>query len=304
MRRYATMTLGGAAVTTPSSGAIRGSGTPLWDGLMDSPDAQDISPVSDPLPPAVPAVRSSFMSAAIACWLASAVCISVMAARGASLAWVVAWFTATAAAVAVTRLADLRSPGHQSGRVIEPSSLDGSCRQLLRRAQVAIGAILGSEVYAADLLGHAAGESALRRHEWEIASTLREITALRAESGARLPGASRGPMTEAVLESHRRALAVAQEATASRVCAIERYAAQVRVTDAARLDWQSALKVAGLNDRYLDLLARTAADELAIAEITNLTEQASAANEAFRENLHLAGLAAEALALPAREEIR
>jgi hypothetical protein len=59
--------------------------------------------------------------------------------------------------------------------------------------------------------------------------------------------------------------------------------------------------VAGLNDRYLDLLARTAADEIAIAEITSLTEQACAANEAFRENLHLA-TAAEALALPVREE--
>jgi hypothetical protein len=243
------------------------------------------------------------MWAAIACWLASAVCISVMAASGASVAWVVAWFSSTAAAVAVTRLADLRSPDDRGGRVIEPSSLDGSCRQLLRRAQVAIDTILGSEVCAADLLGHAAGQSALRRHEWEIASTLCEITALRAESGVGLPGASRGPMTEVVLESHRRALALAQEATASRVCAIERYAAQVRVTDAARLDWQSALQAAGFNDRYLDLLARTAADELAVAEITSLTEQASAANEAFRENLHLATLAAEALALPAREEI-
>lgn len=268
---------------------------------MGSPDAQDISPVSDPLPPAVSGARSSLMPAATACWLASALCISVMAARGASVAWVIAWVTATAAAVAVTRLADLRSLDRDSKPVIEPASLDGSSRQLLRRAQLAIDAILGSELYAADLLGHAAGESALRRHEWEIAFTLREITALRAEFGANMLDASRGPMTDAVLESHRRALAVAEEATASRVSAIERYAAQVRVTDAARLDSQSALKVAGLNDRYLDLLARTAADEIAIAEITSLTEQACAANEAFRENLHLA-TAAEALALPVREE--
>jgi hypothetical protein len=270
---------------------------------VDGLDVQDISPVSDPLPPAGPAANSSLMPAATASWLASAVCITVMAARGASVAWVIAWFTVTAIAVAVTRVADLRSPDHRSGRVIEPSSLDDSCRPLLRRAQLAIDAILGSEVYDADLLGHAAGELTLRRHEWEIACTLREITALRAESGANLPGASPGPMTDAVVESHRRALAIAQEATACRVGALERYAAQVRVTDAVRRDWQNALKVAGLNDRYLDLLARTAADELAIAEITSLTEQASAADAAFRENLHLASAAAEALALPARDEI-
>jgi hypothetical protein len=174
----------------------------------------------------------------------------------------------------------------------ETAPTRSSCRQLLRRAQLAIGAILSSEACTADLLDRAAAQTALKRHEWEIASTLREITALRAESGTSLPGASPGPMTEAVLESHRRALALARQATTARVCALERYAEQVRMTDAARLDWQGALKIAGLNDRYLDLLARTAADDQAIAEITTLTEQASAADEAFREGLHRATIAA------------
>ena len=109
-------------------------------------------------------------------------------------------------------------------------------------------------------------------------------------------------MTEAVLESHRRALALAQQATTARVCALERYAAHVRVTDAARLDWHSALKIAGLNDRYLDLLARTADDDQTIAEITTLTEQASAADEALRETLHRATIAAEPLVLPVDDE--
>jgi hypothetical protein len=225
-----------------------------------------------------------------------------MAARGASVAWIIAWFTAAAAAVAVTRMADLRLSRHDSSRVVEPSSLDHTARQLLRRAQLAIGAILGSEACTADLLDRAAAQTVLRRHEWEIATTLREITALRGESGTGLPGASPGPMTDAVVESHRRALALAQQATTARVCALERYAAQVRVTDAARRDWQSALEIAGLNERYLDLLARTAADEQAIVEITTLTEQASAADEAFRESLHRATMAAETLILPTADE--
>ncbi len=238
------------------------------------------------------------MLTAGACWLSSAICITVMAGRGASVAWIIAWFTATAAAVAVTRLADLRLSRRNRSHVIEPSSLDDSGRQLLHRAQLAIGAILGSEVYAADLPDRAAAQTTLKRHEWEIASALREIAILRAGSGTSLPGASPGPMTDAVLESHRRALALAQQATTARVRTLERYAAQVRTTDAARLDWQSALKIAGLNDRYLDLLARTAADELAIAEITTLTEQASAADEAFRESLRRATIATEVLVLP------
>jgi hypothetical protein len=57
---------------------------------------------------------------------------------------------------------------------------------------------------------------------------------------------------------------------------------------AARLDWQSALKLAGLNDRYPDLLARTAADDQAIAGITTLTGQASAADQTMRESLRRA----------------
>jgi hypothetical protein len=73
-----------------------------------------------------------------------------MAARGASVAWIIAWFTAAAAAVAVTRMTDLRLSHRDSNRVIEPFSLDDSGRQLLHRAQLAIGAILRSEVCTAD----------------------------------------------------------------------------------------------------------------------------------------------------------
>jgi hypothetical protein len=52
------------------------------------------------------------------------------------------------------------------------------------------------------------------------------------------------------------------------------------------------------NDKYLDLVARTAADQRATAEITGLAEQAAEAAQAFRETLQRATLAAEALALP------
>jgi hypothetical protein len=288
-------------VTTSSFSAERESGIVPRGRMTADQEESGAVPVPDPSL-AGPADRSALMLVAGACWLASAACITVMAARGASVAWIIAWFTAAAAAVAVTRMADLRLLRRDSNQVIEPSSLDDCGRQLLRRAQLAIGAILSSQACAADLLDRAAAQTALKRHEWEIASTLREISALRAESGTSLPGASAGPMTEAVLESHRRALALAQQATTARVCALERYAEQVRVTDTARLDWQSALKIAGLNDRYLDLLARTAADDQAIAEITALTEQASAADEAFRESLHHATIAAEALVLPVDNE--
>jgi len=77
-------------------------------------------------------------------------------------------------------------------------------------------------------------------------------------------------------------------ATTARVLALELLAAQV----------ETAHQMAANNDKYLDLLARTAADQRATVEITGLAEQAAEAAQAFRETLQRATMAAEALALP------
>ncbi len=180
--------------------------------------------------------------------------------------------------------------------VVGPVALDLPCRQLLYRAQRSIARVLRSGVYATDLRT-TVPESVLRRHEWEIATALRDITELRAEYASSAAVAGPGPMTAAVLASQRRALTLAQDAVAARVSALERYATQAEAADAAQRDWQDAMKVAGLNDKYLDLVARTAADQHAIAEITNLTEQAAVAAQVFDDTLQQVTLAAEALAL-------
>ena len=180
-----------------------------------------------------------------------------------------------------------------------PSDLDCLCRELLLRAQRAIAAVLGSEVYASDMLDHAAGEMVLRWHEWDIAAALRVITRLRAELAASAAAGGAGPMAAAVLDSQQRAITLARDATEARVGALESYAVQVQAADEAQQDWLSALRLSALNSQYLDLVARTAAGGHALAEITGLTEQAVTAAEVFRGSLHQAALAAEALALPA-----
>jgi hypothetical protein len=159
---------------------------------------------------------------------------------------------------------------HERDQFVESSDLDESGRELLLRAQRAIGIVLGSGVHVDELLEQAAGEAVLRRHEWDIATALREIAGLRAELASSTAGGAVGPMTAAVLDSHRRALTLAHDATTSRISALEDYAAQVSAADAAQRDWRSAMTASGLNDKYLDLVARTAADEHAIAEITGL----------------------------------
>jgi hypothetical protein len=181
---------------------------------------------------------------------------------------------------------------------VEPSDLDESCRDLMLRAQRAIAVVLDSEVYASDLLDRAAGEMVLRWHEWDIAAALREITRLRTEFAAGAAAGAAGPLAAAVLDSQQRALTLARDATEARVGALEHYAAQVESADAAQQDWLGALRLSGLNSQYLDLVARTAASDHALAEITGLTEQAAIAAEVFRDSLHQVALAAEALALP------
>ena len=214
------------------------------------------------------------------------------------------WMLVTLAAAGVLVLtAALDAAGDEldsdeRGEVIEPTALDEPASTLLLRGQRAITAVLRSDVYANNLLEHTVGEKMLRRHEWEIATALRDISRLRAEIEQNTTAGMPGPRTAAVLDSHRHALALAMNATTSRIEALERYAEQLSVADAAMRDSEQAQKVSGSNDQYLDLVARTAADEQAIAEITALTEQAATAAEAFQDSLHQADLAAEVLVLP------
>jgi hypothetical protein len=154
-----------------------------------------------------------------------------------------------------------------------------------------------SRVYAGDLRG-TVEERVLRQHEWEIALALREITELLLDLVSSYAAGAAGPMTTTMLVSQNRAISIARDATTARVLALELLAAQVATAEAARRDWETAHQMAANNDKYLDLVARTAADQHAAAEITGLAEQAAEAAQAFREILQRAALAAEALALP------
>lgn len=106
-------------------------------------------------------------------------------------------------------------------QVVLPSALDQASRELLTRAQAAVDSALssvtGEVVDSPDIVA----EPTLRRHEWQIATALRDITDLRAEHELNAAESS-GPMTaaaQAVQESMRQvglaaaALALAGPAT-------------------------------------------------------------------------------------------
>lgn len=195
------------------------------------------------------------------------------------------------------RTGPVRQVRHRDA-VVSPLALERGCGELLRRAQRAVAAVVSSAVYARDLRG-AVDEHVLRQHEWEIAVALREISELLLDLVSSAGGGTAGPMTAAVLAAQHRATAIARDATTARVVALELLAAHVAAAEAARRDWEGAHQAAANNDKYLDLVARTAADQHATTEITGLAEQAAQAAQALRETLHRATLAAEALALPA-----
>jgi hypothetical protein len=188
-----------------------------------------------------------------------------------------------------------RDLGRHSASIIYPHNLDQTDRVLLARAQNAVDTVLGSQLRAAGLLEP--DEPTLRRHEWEVACATRELTRVRGLPSA---DADTGAMTAAVLDAQQRALTLAVEATTSRVSALERYADQVAAAEDAYQDWQVALRQAGLNDVYRDLVARTAADELAVAELDELTGRAAVMAQVVKSSLREATAAAEVLELPAR----
>jgi hypothetical protein len=181
--------------------------------------------------------------------------------------------------------------------VVSPLALERECGTLLYRAQRAIATVVTSHVYLRELRG-TVQERALRQHEWDIAVALREITERLIDLAVSYAGGQAGPMTTAVLLSQNRAVSVARDATTARVLALEALAEHVAVAEAARRDWEAAHRAAASNDKFLDLVARTAADKHAATEITGLAEQAAETSQALRETLQRATLAAEALALP------
>ena len=175
------------------------------------------------------------------------------------------------------------------GRYLTGADLDARSGVILRRAQDAIDAVTSSLVCRDDLLDRHATSAALTGQEWDIAVALREQAQLRARRAelrvrrAEWPAGRAGPQAAALLSQQDRAAQLAEASTIRRVEALERYAAEVGAADSAYRDGKQSAALAELNDRHLDMLARTAADEHGIAEIDRLAAQARAVRRVLGE---------------------
>jgi hypothetical protein len=237
----------------------------------------------------------------VVCWLLAGVCMIALSLNPLTVSrygCVAADAVAAITAVVMQHRSRCRDLRLCRRMVIFAENLDEPCGNLLTRTQAALGTILGSQVRAAGLLLNDVPERVLREHEWQIASRLGEITDRRSLLGENTPSAPPGPMTSHVLAALQQAVELAQQAVAARVAALERYARQVAVADNADRDWRQAVELSKLNDRFLDLIARTTADEYATCQLAGLTEQLATATAARNDRLHEADLAAEVLVLP------
>jgi len=193
---------------------------------------------------------------AVACAIASAVSLAVYQ--------VATWQERSALAAA--------APGPVPGlrQAVLLTELNETCRELLEREQRAIAEVLSSDIYRGHEQARQADEALLRSNEWQIADKLRTISDRQAQHDA-IPVL--GSETAEVLDGHQRHLTAAGDAVAAHVNAIESLLTRVRHAELKRGDQENAIKAAGLDDSYEDLGAGTAAIELAIGEIENLTDK-------------------------------
>ncbi|MDD9375089.1 hypothetical protein M8Z33_00030 [Streptomyces sp. ZAF1911] len=99
--------------------------------------------------------------------------------------------------------------------------------------------------------------------------------------------------------ARRQALRVSRDGVEQRIAALEEYAAQVCEADLRYQELQQIQRLVEGNDEALDLLARTAADALAVAEIQAMSTEAAIVAKTFSTALDRASAAA-VIALPTR----
>ncbi|MEV4005897.1 hypothetical protein [Actinomadura sp. NPDC049753] len=155
-------------------------------------------------------------------------------------------------------------------RYYTEQDFDGRTLPLVRRAQDAVTAVLGSAVDAAGLLDDIANTLELPRQEWAIASTCVEVTRINRRIRSLRDGDAG---LDEMLRPQQRALKQSIEGVRRRVAALEGYAERTAAADAAYREWQVMEELDDLRADVQELLARTAQDELAVAEIGHLAEK-------------------------------
>ncbi|MFD0437347.1 hypothetical protein [Streptomyces chartreusis] len=180
--------------------------------------------------------------------------------------------------------------------LVHPKDLTADAQELLARAQLAMTAVLDSKVHRGKWLDAQRNEAAFPRQEWAIAQDLRDYSRV-ARKDQRTPQETDNATVAELLASRQRVLATSLHGIERRVAALEAYASQVAEADARYAEVREIERLAAGSDELLDLLARTTVDDLAVAEIDALTDEAAVVASTFTKALESAKQAAAAALL-------
>ncbi|MEY9842515.1 hypothetical protein [Streptacidiphilus sp. EB103A] len=149
--------------------------------------------------------------------------------------------------------------------------------QLLARADRAVTAVLRSRVHLGDQLDRQRNNLLLPAQRWEVAQLLRTHNRLERS----LPEQAQGDQVRPVLEAHRAVLDQALQGIERRVAALETYAEQAAEADRRYAELTQLDQVSAAGPELLELMARSVRDDLAVAEVADLTARTTAVTDAF-----------------------
>ncbi|MFF7644035.1 hypothetical protein [Streptomyces canus] len=195
----------------------------------------------------------------------------------------------------------LRRLAAAQAHLVHPEDLTADAQELLSRAQQAMTAVLDSTVHREKWLDAQRNEAAFPRQEWAIAQALRHYSRV-ARKDRRAPQEADSTTVTELLTSRQRVLETSLQGIERRVAALEAYAEQVAEADARYDEVREIERLAAGSAELLDLLACTAADDLAVAEIEGLTDEAAVVASTFTKALESAKQAAVA-ALPVQSAV-
>ncbi|MFK0142522.1 hypothetical protein [Streptomyces murinus] len=189
----------------------------------------------------------------------------------------------------------LRAIRHSREQYVLDGDLAPAAGQLLARASCAVDAVRRSKVHQDDYLDRQRNDVLLPEKAWEIAEMLRAYSRVERST----PAQAEGQEVQPVLEAHRAVLQATLASIERRVTALETYAEQTAEADRRYAEFLQIQQISAAGSDLLELLARSVRDDLAVAEITGLTEQATTVGEAFKTTVAQARESAHALAAPA-----
>ncbi|WP_433431308.1 hypothetical protein [Nonomuraea sp. CA-141351] len=167
---------------------------------------------------------------------------------------------------------------------ILPEDLDHPCQMLLRRAQNAVDAIMGSRVHRDGLIDSIDNMVSLPEEVWQIAQRLRRLSSMHAEHGKLVPRELPSGLEDA-FKPYSSALDAAWTSLSQRVRHLEKYAKQVIKADKVYHAHRRLEALAAKTPEYQQLIAETVRDELAHQRIRELADQAAHVRKLFEESI-------------------